>query len=58
MKVTLVWAKNYKNYIFTDWINYRDNKSDCNDCVMCPNAQVIVHHPNRNTTFDAKNEQD
>ena len=52
MKVTLVWAKNDKDDLFTDGINDRGNKSDCNDCVMCPIAQVIVHHPNRDTTFD------
>ena len=29
MKVTLVWAKNDKNDIFTNWINDRGNTSDC-----------------------------
>ena len=35
MKVTLVWAKNDKNDIFTDWVNDRGIDHDCN-VSQCP----------------------
>ena len=48
MKVTLVWAKYDKKmtYLLIGLIT-----GVLTVIVMCPNAQVIVHHPNRNTTF-------